>query len=220
MLCHRGCGLPVVYTNYKRLGCCSNITQHCPIVKEKIGAKTSAALKGRPATDAQLNGLAKGRNGRKLSAETIEKIRQGNLQTKSKQQISPWNKGLTKEDPRVEKYAAKQRGTRRKIESAEILSRNDPAYSDFRKYRNRVSVRTKETYKLHKNIINPNNLMLGKCGIEGAHQIDHIITVREGFEKGLPIELISAKENLQILSWLENVQKYDGKEIRKNSKRK
>ena len=36
MLCHRGCGLPSTYTNYKGLGCCSKITQHCPIVKEKI----------------------------------------------------------------------------------------------------------------------------------------------------------------------------------------
>ena len=219
MLCHRGCGIPATYTNYKRLGCCSKITQQCPVVKKKIGSKTSVALKGRKATPAQLERLSKGRTGRKPSSETIEKIRQSNIITKGNQEIVPWNKGLTKDDPRVEKYAAKQRGTKRKTEPLAILSRTDPVYSNFEKYRNRVAVRTKKTYEKYKDEINPKNLMLGKCGIDGAHQIDHIVTVREGFEKGLSIEVISAKENLQILPWLENVQKYDGKGTRKNSKR-
>lgn len=218
MLCHRGCGSPSTYMNYKGLGCCSKIAQHCLTVKNKIGAKNAISLKGRKATPEQLVGLAKGRTGRKPSIDTIEKIRNSNIATKKEQEIIPWNKGLTKNDPRVELYASKQRGQKRKQESPDILSRDDPSYNNFKKYRNRVSVRTKHTYALFKELINPMNLPLGKCGIAGAYQIDHIITVREGFEKGLSIEIISSKENLQVLPWLENIQKYDGKGLRKSNK--
>lgn len=40
-------------------------------------------------------------NGYKHSEETKSKIREGNLKTKSTLKIVAWNKGLTKEDPRV-----------------------------------------------------------------------------------------------------------------------
>ena len=109
----------------------------------------------------------------------------------------PWNKGLKKQ------------------ESLEILSRDDEAYSNFQKYRNRIAVRTKKTYMEFKEDINPENLMLGKCGIPGAYQIDHIISVRVGFEQNISIEYMSSRENLQILPWLENIKKYDGKRLRK-----
>jgi len=140
-----------------------------------------------------------------------------------------WNSGLTAEtDNRILDYSLKQKNIpcparshpnknkgKKKQESLEIISRDDPVYSNFRKYRNRVAVRTRKTYELFKNEINPNNHPLGKCGIDGAYQLDHIITVRLGFEQGLLIEDISAKDNLQVIPWLENVKKYDGKGLRK-----
>lgn len=210
MLCHRGCGLVGTYVNHKGLQCCFKSAQSCPIVKMKIGAANSIALTGRKATPAQLAGLAKGRTGRKLSAESIEKIKQSIISTKAMQEIVPWNKGTKG------LQVAWNKGMK-KLESMEIISRDDPVYANFRKYRNRIAVRTKKTYEQFKEEINPLNLPLGKCGIDGAHQIDHKISVRLGFEQGMLIEEISAKENLQILPWLENIQKYDGKGLRKNN---
>jgi len=70
---------------------------------------------------------------------------------------------------------------------------------------------------MYKEQINPNNLQLGKAGIDGAHQIDHIVSVREGFEKGKSVEDIADPTNLQILPWLDNIRKYDGKNKRNNS---
>ena len=220
MLCHRGCGLPATYTNYKDLPCCNKSASRCPETKKKIGNKNAIALKGKTLTNEHKRAIGAGITGRKLSKESIEKIRQSNIETKKNQEIIPWNKGLTKADPRVAKYAKSQTGQKRKNESLEILSRSDPVYSNFKKYRNRVAVRTKKTYDQFKGAINPDNLFIGKCGVDGAHQIDHIISVREGFERELSIEYISSKENLQILPWLDNVQKYDGKGLRKNSKGK
>lgn len=207
MLCHRGCGLTATYINFKGLGCCSKITQHCPIVKQKIGRKNSISLKGRKASPEQIAGLARGRNGRKPSAETIEKIRQSNIETKSKQTIVPWNKGLNLNDPRVASYANKQRGQER-ANRIKIIPSSDPIYQDFKKYRNRIAARTKNTYNEYKNEINPNNLPLGKAGVCGAHHLDHIMSVREAFAYSIPVELISSKENLRVIPWYENNSKY------------
>jgi hypothetical protein len=61
---------------------------------------------------------------------------------------------------------------------------------------------------MYKQVINPNNLPLGKAGIDGAYHVDHIFSVREGFTYSVPIELMSANDNLQIVSWRENISKY------------
>jgi hypothetical protein len=212
MLCHRGCNLKATYTNFKGLPCCNKRASQCPVVKEKIGKKTSAALKGR-----SLSAERKAMQSESLKQQwadgrrtvTEEVIERGRGLTKYRT-TEPWNKGKTGLQVAWNKGLRKQ-------ESLEIISRDDPVYSNFKKYRNRVAVRTKKTYMLFKEEINPQNLPLGKCGVDSAHQIDHIITVRQGFEQNISIEEISAKENLQIIPWLDNVKKYDGKGLRKHN---
>jgi hypothetical protein len=212
MLCHRNCGLDATYLNYKKLPCCNKSASQCPIVKQKIGLKTSAALKGRQlSTERKLiqsQSLKEqwDTGKRAVTEKTIEHARQ--LHTYRDR--SSWNKGLKNSQIPWNKGIKKQ-------EPPEILAREDVAYSDFRKYRNRVSVRTRKCYEQHKVELNPNNLPMGKCGVTGAHQIDHIISVRLGFEQGIPIEQISSKENLQIITWEENIKKYDGKQKRKSN---
>lgn len=219
MLCHRGCGLKSTYLNYKGLPCCNKSHNVCPVVAEKKSnaqkgkakPSVSIALTGRKLNEQHKKNIGKSHTGKITSLETIEKIRKSNIQTKQNQLIIPWNKGITGVQVAWNKGLKKQ-------EPIEVLLRNDPIYSDFKKYRNRVAVRTKKIYEEFKEEINPTNLPIGKCGIDGAYQIDHIISVREGFEKGLSVESISSKENLQMLPWLENIQKYDGKGLRKSSK--
>lgn len=62
-------------------------------------------------------------------------------------------------------------------------------------------------YKKFKHIINPNNKLIGLNGVEGAHQIDHIISIKEGFIRGLPPEYIANLDNLQVIPWEENSRK-------------
>lgn len=47
----------------------------------------------------------------------------------------------------------------------------------------------------------------GRTGIKGAYQVDHIISIKEGFLCGMhPIEIAHIK-NLQMLPWEENLKK-------------
>jgi hypothetical protein len=47
----------------------------------------------------------------------------------------------------------------------------------------------------------------GKCGIEGAYQIDHIFSIMEGFRNNIPSEIIGNKINLRLIPWMDNVKK-------------
>lgn len=66
--------------------------------------------------------------------------------------------------------------------------------------------------------MNPNDLPRGKCGIDGAFHIDHKVSVRYGFDNNIPVEIISSHENLELIPWLDNIKKYDGKNNRKDCK--
>jgi hypothetical protein len=242
LLCQYGCGNPGIFKFKNETLCCSKRFDGCPVIRQKrvetrkaknwkhseeskklIGEKSKQKIY----TEEYRQKLSNAFKGRKLGPQTEEHKQK---LSKSRKGKTPWNKGLTSEDPRIASYASKQQGISKNVglipwnkglkkqEALEILDRADPIYSDFKKYRNRVSVRTRKNYELHESTINPNGLKLGKCGVDGAYQIDHIITVRQGFEQGIPVEVIAAAENLRVIPWLENVQKYDGKGIRKNSR--
>lgn len=70
----------------------------------------------------------------------------------------------------------------------------------FKKVRNI----TRLTYSLYKEIINPNDVKLGRAGIKGAYQIDHIISVYEGYNKGIAAEIIGGVDNLRVVPWRVN----------------
>jgi hypothetical protein len=62
---------------------------------------------------------------------------------------------------------------------------------------------TEKTYQMHKDEINPLNL---KRGYRTYH-LDHKMPIIEGFLQGIPVEVIAAKENLQILKAEVNLSK-------------
>jgi len=47
----------------------------------------------------------------------------------------------------------------------------------------------------------------GRCGVEGAYQIDHIISIDEGYKKSIEPEVIGDISNLQMLRWEDNLSK-------------
>jgi len=62
---------------------------------------------------------------------------------------------------------------------------------------------SERTYHAHKHEINPLNL---KRGYRTYH-LDHKMPIIEGFLQGIPVEVIAAKENLQILKAFDNLSK-------------
>ncbi len=245
MLCDYGCGQNSIKIFLNGKNCCSERFDGCPeIIRRRVATrkstgpwhsndtknKISNTLEGRMLSNNWKEKISISGTGRIVNEEGRENIKKSKIGNKNPMfGLKSWNSGKTgKDDERILKYSISQSGVqcpnrshpnknkgKKKEESLEIISRQDPVYSNFRKYRNRISVRTRKTYEEFREEINPLNLLLGKCGIDGAHQIDHKISVRLGFEQGLSIEEISSKENLQILPWLENIKKYDGKGLRK-----
>lgn len=75
--------------------------------------------------------------------------------------------------------------------------------SDWEFYKKEVRRKTESTYKKCKEDINPNNHKRVLCGKEG-YQLDHIVSVLNGFRENIPVEEISSTDNLQMLPWKEN----------------
>jgi RNA polymerase subunit RPABC4/transcription elongation factor Spt4 len=69
----------------------------------------------------------------------------------------------------------------------------------------------REVWRLtYKNPLNtlPNWERRGRCGVDGAYQLDHIISINEGWEGGIPAEEIAKWENLRMIPWKENRNKW------------
>lgn len=46
-----------------------------------------------------------------------------------------------------------------------------------------------------------------RCGVSGGFQLDHMMSIKDGFENGIPPEFIGSIVNLQIIPWEENRKK-------------
>lgn len=49
---------------------------------------------------------------------------------------------------------------------------------------------------------------IGRCGVSGAYQLDHIVSIRHGFLNGIHPSTIGDISNLQIITWEENRKKW------------
>jgi len=61
--------------------------------------------------------------------------------------------------------------------------------------------------KKNKDIINPNNYKRTICGVEDGYQLDHIVTIKHGYENNIPIEEMVKIENLRMLPWKKNLER-------------
>lgn len=53
----------------------------------------------------------------------------------------------------------------------------------------------------------PNWERRGRCGVKDAYQLDHIVSITEGFAKRIPAEQIAHLSNLRMIPWKENLLK-------------
>jgi hypothetical protein len=81
----------------------------------------------------------------------------------------------------------------------------DPAKrTEWAQYKFRVKYLTAKIYKKHKHIINPDDLLIGRC----EYQIDHIYSIRHGFENSVAPEVIASVHNLRVLWHVDNKSKH------------
>lgn len=208
MLCYRGCGLEATYINRKGQPCCSKKAPSCPVVKERIGKASGETRRKNPVRHSAEHCKRQSEKlkqawyeGKRGKPETIIKMKES-IKANWKAHPRPaWNKG--KKNCQIPWNKGK------KYVRVKIIKSDDPIYNDSKKYRNRIATRSRITYNQYSDIINPKNLQLGQSGVIGAHHIDHIMSVAEGYKYSVPVELMSAKENLQVIPWLDNIKKYN-----------
>ncbi len=71
--------------------------------------------------------------------------------------------------------------------------------SDFLMYSRLVRNLTVQTYKKFKEYINPSDLKRGLFSGEDLYHVDHIVSIKAGYENNVPIHIIASEENLQML---------------------
>lgn len=84
----------------------------------------------------------------------------------------------------------------------------NPNKSEFLAYSSEVRRISEETYKKYKKSINPNDYPRTLCGVDGGYQLDHVISIKKGFEQGISPKKMGAKKNLQMLTWNDNRSKH------------
>ncbi len=78
----------------------------------------------------------------------------------------------------------------------------NPNKSDYNKYASevrRITNRNKSIYSKWENFDK-----IGLCGIEGAYQLDHKVSIKYGFYHHIPAEVIGCIDNLEIITWESN----------------
>lgn len=79
--------------------------------------------------------------------------------------------------------------------------------TEYQRYARKVRHLSEKNYVLFVNEINPNRYPRTLCGVAGGYQLDHIVSISDCFLSGVSIEECSAKNNLQMITWQENLNK-------------
>lgn len=75
---------------------------------------------------------------------------------------------------------------------------------EFIVYSNRVHAITKSTKLKRVWSTWENADKIGMCGVEGAYQLDHKVSIKYGFYNNIPAEIIASLANLEIITWESN----------------
>lgn len=79
----------------------------------------------------------------------------------------------------------------------------------FLKYARKVRSLTENVYKNNIDLINPQGYKRTLCGVENGWQLDHMMSIKTGFNNNVPATEIASVDNLQMLPWRLNRTKGD-----------
>lgn len=83
----------------------------------------------------------------------------------------------------------------------------NPNLTELQRYRSEVWRLTKKTYQQYEKEINPHGLKRGLAGQSGVYHLDHIISIKRGFDENIPPHVLAEKTNLRLIPWKENISK-------------
>lgn len=77
----------------------------------------------------------------------------------------------------------------------------------YKKYAGKVHRLSHKIYENNLDILNPNGYNRTICGVDGGYQLDHIVSIKYGFDNNIPPETIARLENLRLIPWKDNLLK-------------
>lgn len=83
----------------------------------------------------------------------------------------------------------------------------DPRRDEIKVYTRMVRRETKKSHRIYSTWENFDKI--GRSGVVGAYQIDHVIPIKYGFDNGICPSVIGHINNLQIIPWEQNRSKWD-----------
>lgn len=104
-------------------------------------------------------------------------------------------------------YGSANKGKKLTNMTGENHPRWNPNKSEYKRYQYLVF---RETAK-HKHIWSKwdNADKIGLCGKDDGYQVDHMVSIKYGFEFKIPPHIIGGLNNLRIITWQENRDKHD-----------
>jgi len=78
------------------------------------------------------------------------------------------------------------------------------SYKHFKDYKKKVYL---ITYQQPIHILKNSDKIRGRSGNYGVYQLDHIVSIKEGYDKKISPEIIGNINNLQFIPWEENLKK-------------
>jgi hypothetical protein len=213
---------------------CSKSANSCPAVKErkiqssrtKYGTdypwQTKEVLKKRAGTNLEKYGATCSILGKeqqaKRTATMIERygVEHPTLNEDIRSRAAAGMRAAHANDPSIsqqsvltkrEKYGKELAQIADKCRTTQIANGRwvDPARkTEWDRYKFRVKYLTSKNYKTFKELINPENLPIGRC----QYQVDHIYSIRHGFENNVDPTVIANINNLRIMWHTANKSKH------------
>lgn len=84
--------------------------------------------------------------------------------------------------------------------------------TEYKKYYNKVRNITNKNLRKYKHLFD-NLDKLGRCGDDDKFQVDHIFSIKEGFNLNIVPELIGHPSNLRVIHWKDNLNKSNNCDI-------
>lgn len=92
------------------------------------------------------------------------------------------------------------------LQSAAVLAKRTKSTTPvYKRYKALVHRLSGKTYHENIDIINPERHPRTLNGVDGGWQLDHIKTIKECFEQGIPAEEVATVSNLRMLPWQQNL---------------
>ena len=81
----------------------------------------------------------------------------------------------------------------------------NPLIKEYTKYARTIHALSQKIYEQNIDMINPNRYPRTLCGVKNGWQLDHIIPIKECFQRGITPQDAASISNLRMLPWHDNL---------------